>query len=201
MERVDMDRVWARAEEIHPLGVRALSLSREDTVLHLAWHMVHCRPEVPLLLAYEIGLFLRESGEALDWSYILSVARSTGAGPLLREAFGEVEERCGVRLPPRLLRALARARSRRLMERIACRVAAGSAIEGREFLALLLALRGIRPRIRFLAALLLPSPDYVRWRYGTGSRWRTALAYLQRWFGFLMEGMAGLLVTRRPGRR
>ena len=66
-----------------------------------------------------------------------------------------------------------------------------SGVDGRESLALLFALSGIRRRARYAAALLFPSPGFMAMEYGVTGPGGLARAYGRRARHLLWEGLRG----------
>ena len=70
-------------------------------------------------------------------------------------------------------------------------LASDAGVDGRESLALLFALPGLRRRARYAAALLFPSPRFMAVEYGVTGRGGLALAYGRRARHVLWEGVKG----------
>ncbi|MBI2002910.1 MAG: hypothetical protein HYS69_17315 [candidate division NC10 bacterium] len=66
-------------------------------------------------------------------------------------------------------------------------------MDGKESLAVLFTLKGIRAKLKYALALLFPSPEFMRLEYGLTSGTQVGPAYLRR-FRFLMwEGCKGIV--------
>src|SRR5439155_357127 len=117
----------------------------------------------------------RRPGFAREFSYTLELARDAHGGVV-------VEPHWTLAYPP-FADALD-------MERVWARCRRGR-VDGRESLALLFALPGLRRRARYAAALLFPSPRFMAVEYGVTGRGGLALAYGRRARHVLWEGVKG----------
>ena len=73
------------------------------------------------------------------------------------------------------------------------RLLSGSAVDGKESLAALLALPGLRARLRYATALLFPSPGFMALEYGLTGRRQLGAAYVRRAGYFTWQGLKGMV--------
>jgi hypothetical protein len=186
-EALDMARVWARCRPGRVAGAPALLLAPESVLLNLCLHLVHKAPDVPLLWLLDIDRLVRSHAAALDWDELVALARGAGVASQVAGALRSVAARLGTPLPARVLDALDAAGSATLDPLLA----ADAGVDGRESLALLFALPGLRRRARYATALLFPSARFMALEYGVAGRRALALAYGRRARHVLWEGVKG----------
>jgi hypothetical protein len=199
-ERIDMEALWKRCARGQVVGVEAWRLSREDLFLHLCFHLIHRREDAPLLWFYELDRLLRQDGKTFDWAHVVEVARQSGQAVLLAEVLGGLKDLFNSPIP---VSQPGRSAARSMEQRMAGLLAGDSRADGRESLALFFTIKGLKAKLRYLCALLFPSPEFMRLHYGLSARRRLGLRYLARIARFAWEGLkglAGLLVSTRPTR-
>jgi hypothetical protein len=93
--------VWARARPVELRGSTLRTLSREDTLLHLAIH----RTRAPLRLrsVCDIAELLRRESSELDWDAVQTRAETIGARTALYCVLSLSERLLGAPLPPGVL--------------------------------------------------------------------------------------------------
>jgi hypothetical protein len=208
--RLDMDAVWERCVRGRVLGMETWLLSREDMVLNLCLHLIHRGESAPLLWFYELDRLLRHPHDALNWEGMLRIAEGSGLEGLLLEGLGYVKNLFASPIPDevfdRPLKAVPRNRlpsnGAWLERRLVGLLAGESRADGRESLALLFVIKGVRAKLRYALALLFPSAEFMRLQYGASSTSRIGFRYLGRtaylaWEGF--KGILCLLALRRSG--
>ena len=201
-----MEPVWARARRQHWAGIDTWILSHEDLLLHLCLHLHHKGQQAPLLWFYELAAVIRRHGATLDWNIFMNqvqLMEQTGAVAdvlkLLKGAF------CST-IPDPVVRQLTEQRQNHSglpSSIIRHHILARSSLSGREELALLCSLPTVRQQLRYLSALLFPSPRYMTQRYGASTRMRLIGFYLARFFHLGTAGLRcaaawiGFIVTTR----
>ena len=186
-DALDMERVWARCRPGRVVGEPARLLAPEATLLNLCLHLVHKAPDVPLLWRLDIHRLLRRDAGAIDWDELLALTRGAGVERQVAAALRSVAALLATPLPPRVLHALDAAGPAALDPLLA----PDAGVDGRESLALLFALPGLRRRARYATALLFPSPRFMAVEYGVTGRGGLALAYGRRARHVLWEGLKG----------
>ncbi len=186
-DALDMDRVWARCRPGRVVGEPALLLAPEAVLLNLCLHLTHKAPDVPLLWLLDIDRAVRRHAGALDWDELLALARGAGVERQVAGALRAVAARLATPLPPAVLDALEAAG----LSPLDPLLAPDAGVDGRESLATLFALRGVRRRARYAAALLFPSARFMAVEYGVTGRRALALAYGRRARHVLWEGVKG----------
>jgi len=176
-------------------GVQALTLSPEDQLLYLAAHLwlQHPGDNSRLIWYYDLHLLVEQCGNELDWSVIrerrLPRAWTLGLYRTLRGT----QERLGTRLPEWWMEALHR------QDQVAGSPAEGAGRVEREPLVWVweaLGELGWKLRLRLVLHLLLPHPNYMRWRYHPSPSWLWPVCYPLRWWLLLRDGL-----VRRKERR
>lgn len=200
VDRIDMDDVWERCVRGRVVGVETWLLGREELLLHLCLHLAHRDGTAPLLWFYEVDRLLRQEGEAFDWSRFLSVAQAAGLEFLLSGVLGKVKLLFATPIPDLVLDRLVLEPPRSADGRLARLLAGASGVDGKESLAVLFTLQGLRAKLRYALALLFPSAEFMRIKYGLTGGSRLGLAYYRRFCRFSWEGLKGavtLLGLRR----
>jgi hypothetical protein len=199
-DRIDMEAVFLRCVRGHVLGVESRLLGREDLLLHLCFHLIHRKDDAPMLWFYELDRLIRQAGLSLDWSQMVGVASKAGQDLFLLEALRQVNCLFRTPIPERVLAGPAttavmdsvRSGGHTIEHRVLELLAGSSNADGRESLALFFALTGFRTKVRYAAALLVPSSEFMRLHYGLSSRWQVGVHYLTRIMYVVWEGLKGL---------
>jgi hypothetical protein len=186
-DALDMDRVWARCRAGRVVGEATLLLAPEATLLNLCLHLVHKAPDVPLLWLLDVDRLARREADSIDWDELLALARGARVERQVAAGLRCVAGTLDTPLPLRVLQTLEAARPTPL-DRL---LGPEAGVDGRESLALLFALRGVRRRARYAARLLFPSPGFMTAEYGVSGRGPLALAYGRRARHMLWEGLKG----------
>jgi len=186
-DALDMDRVWARCRPGRVVGEPALLLSSESLLLNLCLHLIHKAPDVPLLWLLDVDRLIRREAGAIDWDELLALTRSAGVERQVGAALRSVVDLLGTPVASRVLAALDGTRPAAL-DRL---LVPEGGVDGRESLALLFALSGVRRRARYAAALLFPSPGFMTMEYGVTGPAGLALAYSRRARHLLWQGLRG----------
>lgn len=194
-QRFLMEAVWQRCRRGTVCGVDAPLLADEDLLVHLCLHWLHHRRSAPLLWAYELDRLVRRT--PLEWSIILDAAQASGTGPLLQAALDDVRNLFGTPLPATVLEQLDPAGGAAHDRLVVSWLTEQREVEGPERVAVLLSLRGWKPKCRYVLSYLFPSVEFIRVQYGVAS-WRgIAKAYGVRFVRGLWLGVKGLLAWRR----
>ncbi len=178
-----MGPVWARTERRRILEMETATLCHADLLVHLCLHLLHKATRAPLLWYYELDRLIRLGEEALSWEVVIAQARETDQAGLIAEVLATVVRRFDSPVSEAILKALLEpsaetaARPPRPMSEQMLRQ---SSLYGREEFAVLCSLRGLRPKARYAAALLFPSPSYMARRYGLSGFRTLPLAYFLR---------------------
>jgi hypothetical protein len=187
VDALDMARVWARCRPGRVTGQSALLLASEALLLNLCLHLVHKAPHVPLLWLLDVDRLVRREAGTIDWDELCMLARGARVGRQAALALHAVATVLGTPVPPAAMEALGGAAGGPLD----LLLGPGVAVDGRESLALLFALRGVRKRARYAAALLVPSPAFMAVEYGVSGRGALARAYGRRARHLVWEGLKG----------
>ncbi len=181
----DMAPIWDRASQHVCLDVDAWTLDHTDLVLHLCLHLAHKRTMAPFLWWAELDHGARQA--AVDWDRLGRQASDSGQGPLVADVLRTLRHICATPLPKSALD------SRQGAPRsVTDRVLTDSTLIGREQFATLLSLPGFRLKARYALGLLLPSPSFMRQRYGISRPAALCLYYPIRVAHLLWEGLKGI---------
>ena len=194
VDALDMDRVWARCRPGRVVGEPALLLAPEAVLLNLCLHLVHKAPDVPLLWVLDVDRLVRRGAASIDWDELLALARGARVERQVAAALRAVVNQLATPLPVRVLSALDAAGGAAL-DRL---LVPDAGVDGRESLAVLFALSGVRRRARYAAALLFPSRGFMAMEYGVTGPGALAVAYTRRARHLLWEGLKGTARLLRP---
>ena len=188
VDAVDLERVWSRARRARVAGVQTLALGPEATLLNLCLHVLHKAPAVPALWIYDLDRLVRREGAALDWPEFVALAGASRLAPLVASTLRRATALFESPVPGEVLAELERATMSPL-----ARLLSGSGVDGKESLAALLALPGLRARFRYATALLFPSPGFMTLEYGLTRRRQLGAAYVRRAGYFTWQGLKGMV--------
>lgn len=199
-DRVDMEEVWGRCVRGRVVGVEAWVLGREELLLHLCLHLAHRGETAPLLWVYELDRLVRQEREALDWSRCLALARGAGVESLLAESLETARTLFASPVPAEVFEELARRPRGAVAGRMARLLGGASRVDGKESLAVLFTVKGLRAKLRYALALLFPCPAFMRIEYGLTHGRQLGLAYCRRLCRLAREGLKGVatLLFQRP---
>lgn len=192
VDRVDMAEVWRRCGRARVVGVETWALGGEELLLHLCLHVTHRDGTAPLLWLYDIDRLVRRDAERLDWVRLVSLARAARLEYPLGRVLGEVRSLFATPIPDRAVE-LGAEPARTFEGRLVRLLAGGANVDGKESLAVLLAIRGWRARARYALALLFPSAEFMRIHYSLTCRRQLGFAYLRRVCSLSLGGLRGLL--------
>jgi len=176
---VDYAAVWRQAVSTRIAGQPTRVLGAEDWVLHQAAHAVLKHRRVTLLDLVDIDRLVAHLGTVLDWERLFETARAYRWTPAIAEVLGEAARALGTPVPTSLLEK-ARENPLPLIER---RLLAWWLDPGRperhHIVPDWLTLPSVGARVRFLRGYLVPSRDYLRGCFTTGSGGWSPRAYLR----------------------
>jgi len=173
---VDAERLFAEQRTFAVGGQMIRCLSPEHRLIHACMHAI-LGAHPPLLLALRDAAQLERAG-GIDPEVLARDARAWRVESVLARAAEELRNRLGIEAGS-LLRAFDAAKPGRA-ERKAVRayLEAGHA-GGRTSSGMIRALPGIRQKLAYLGAIVLPDEEFLAHHTGaSGSRWRT---YPRRW--------------------
>jgi hypothetical protein len=198
-DRIDMAKVWQRRRRGRVAGLDVSLLSPADFLLHLCFHLVHKGEDAPLLWWYELHHLIRQEATSLDWPEVVLVAHQSGQRLMVAGVLRRLRELFDSRVPDSVLTLLAEtqpagcpALPQPVLEGRVVRLLTRSRVDGRETLAQLLTIKGVRARLRFAGALLFPSAAFMRVHYGLSSRSELAGWYVKRALVLIRDGAKGL---------
>ncbi len=173
---------WFR-QSARPFSIGAASacgFGPEAQLLHLAMHMILHHRTVTWMGMQDVAEIIHHYHGTLDWQQILARARQYELLLPVRRVFLATSRTLHPPIPPSFLVKLqALAPSPREIRLNAWLTASPSV--ARRFLIDLAGIPRWRQRWRFAWQHLLPSPSYMRQRYGLRSPWLIPLLYPYRW--------------------
>jgi hypothetical protein len=139
---------------------------------------------------YDLDRLVRAYSGYLDWDELLSQARIFEWGSALHAALLKTTAFFQTPIPEKVLSSLEKV-SDRNQSLIAIKQTR-PATHIIEEMQKVLSLKG-NARFRLLLALTVPSPAYMRWRYGLKSTWAVPVYYMIRWWNILTDGIRSLI--------
>jgi len=200
---VPVDWFW---EQVVPLntasleanGLQLFMLSPTAQMLYAAAHAMlqHGGTNAPLRWFYDLDRLVRTYSDRLDWDLLVSQARIFEWGSALEAALDRTQAWFKTPIPGNVLAVLSGQvdRNRQLVARKQVRPPTHILEELQKMLSL-----NWYGRIRLLAALIAPSPAYMRWRYQLKTSWAIPAFYGLRWGGILMDGFRSLASLFKKG--
>lgn len=167
---IDMEGVWKRATQREFDGAPGWTISTPDLLIHLCAHWRHKGAHGPLLWLYELDHVIQQTPD-LDWSLIRDLARASEQWQTLRETLAELQNLFATSMPEWLLDPASQS---------APSVASHAEAGPREEWGQLVSLPDLSTKLGYVASLLWPSPDYMRWRYGASNPTALIWTYLRR---------------------
>lgn len=151
---------WADATFMKLHGASVLVPGAADMLIHLAVHAaIHGADR--LLWLYDIYRFAAENSDQLDWSLVMARARAWGVLHPLRVCLHRTESVFGSFLPANTRTALNHAHSG-VLDRLALWHAPRDEAHPLGHVAVnVVCIRGWRPRLRYLAAVLRPAREHL----------------------------------------
>jgi hypothetical protein len=206
LHAVPVDWFWTQLEPLERNSAsqkldNCLTLTPTAQLLHACAHAMleHGGQNVSLRWMYDLDRLVRVYTDRLDWPLFLSQAQAFEWSSAALAALFEVTVLFGAPVPQAVLTALA-AQPDQNTGRIAemkDRAVTRTLEEYQKFKSL----KG-KGRVKLVLGLAVPSPAYMRWRYGVKNLWTLPFWYLYRWWGILMDGIHTiflLLKSSYPG--
>ncbi len=199
---VPVDWFWSQTELIGGSSRKKfknlLMLSPVAQILFSAAHTMlqHGGRNTPLRWYYDLDQLIHFYADRMEWDLLLSQAQEFEWNSALDAALSQ-SCACFSTPIPEYVRACLSERSDRHQKLVALlklKPATHTLEERQKFLSL----NGYG-RFRFVAALLAPSPAYMRWRYQLKTSWMLPVYYFIRWGGILKDAFHTLLhFLKRP---
>ena len=181
-ERVEMDWFWETALPTTVGRAPARVLGPEAQLLHLCGHLMLQHWRSPLIWVHDVAEVLAHYRESIDWDLLLDRAQAFGLVLALREPLLRVERDWGAPIPARTMERLWRLQPSREEARVFAAVVGQQRTQTTKAVLAMQHMSNWRERLRFALVRVLPSPSYMRWRYGLRSPLLVPLAYPYRWF-------------------
>ena len=189
LDRIKMEAVWDRSVVGEIASVETRLLGPEDLMIHLCLHILHHDDSAPFLWFYELDRLIRSEPFHPDWALFLSLVHEARLEPLIYVVLNRVRAVFKTPIPGMILEGLAGVPSTPFEARLFHLLTAAPNVKGREKIAMLLSLKGLRTRIRYAVSFLFPSSHFIRAQYGVSSRWQVGLTYFKRLCYLTWEGL------------
>ncbi len=147
----------------------------------------HGYGETTLIWLYDIHRLVAQKGERIDWNLVISQAKEFKWSYAVYSALSRIQSGFDTPIPGEVLSNLkvsTEGRINRIVENWSLPVKTRTIEEGRK-----LAAMNWNDRMKLIAALLFPSPDYIYWRYKPNRSWILPFCYLIRWKDILADGI------------
>lgn len=175
--QVDHEGVWRRARRFTAGDTEALTLSPEDTLLHLALHLTLGSEFGRLIWFTDIEALVRR--HALDWDRVLDEADRWRVRTLVGYTLGVVRAAFNAPVPPVVLERLGPRPLRRTILDACVGITSPPSLRAigasRIYLAEALLMDRVRHVLTVLWTSVCPSSTWVKLHYEVTSRWRIAL--------------------------
>jgi hypothetical protein len=190
---------WSAAVTIPVADTTALALAPEALLLHLCGHLVlhHGQgADLPLLWLHDVAEVIHRHAGALDWDVVLTQARACDLVLCLQHVLPLVADGYGLTLPDGVRERLAALPASPEEQRLHAWLTADHRPPARRLWEDVASTPRWASRLRLVWSQVVPSPTYMRHRYGCPSA-LVPLAYPYRW----LLGLAGIRprVRRRAG--
>lgn len=165
-----------------------LMLTPTAQLLYAASHAIlqHGGDKTPLRWYYDLDQLIRLSGSRLDWDLLLMQAREFEWSSALWAALAQAQDYFGTPVPEMVRISLSRQTDRHesLVKKKQIRPATKILLENQKLASL-----NWHGKVRFVLALLVPSPAYMRWRYKLKNSWFLPFFYPFRWWGIIKDAL------------
>ena len=172
--------------------VSAYQFNPSAQLMHLCAHAVllHGLGDTQLIWLYDIHALVEKMGEVIDWRLVSDQAKIYNWSDAVNAALTKVQGMFDTDIPSEVLSDLEYFSDERLRALIDIKSAP---IETRmvEELYKLIGMSW-RGRIKFVSALVFPSPDFMRWRYQPSRSLTLPFFYLVRWKDIFIDGLKSL---------
>ena len=185
--KLPMTWFWETAQPLCVGDAEALMLGTEAQVLHLCAHLVLGHGGQGLRWLHDVAEVLHYYEGRLDWDVLLAKAQECDLVLPLKQALSQVVDGWAAPAPPHVLTRLNELQpspeERRVFDWLTSFDwgAEGGQTVARHFWADLVTLPGWRRRLEYAFTGLLPSPAYMRQRYGIRHSYLLPLYYLYRY--------------------
>jgi hypothetical protein len=188
---VPMDWFWSQTELMEPVSAERKikhlhMLTPTAQVLYASAHAMlqHGGRNTSLRWHYDLDRLMRVYSERIDWDLLVRQAQVFEWGSAAFAALSQTVNLFETPVPQRVLDELSEHTDRN-MTRVAT-LQDQPATHTLEEYQKLKSLNGYG-RLKLILALVVPSPAYMRWRYGVRSSWALPTFYLSRWWGILKD--------------
>jgi hypothetical protein len=188
---VPVDWFWSQTEPLvsslsKPIPGKLLMLTPTAQVLYACAHAMlqHGGRKTALRWYYDLDRLIRAYAERMDWELLLSQARVFEWGSAVSAALSQTVAFFETPIPEKVLDDLSKQsdRNTKWVEAQQNHPASHTLLEYQKLLSL-----NWYGRFRLALALAIPTPAYMRWRYGLKSSWALPVWYLYRWGGIFID--------------
>lgn len=178
---LDMAWFWQTALPVRIGETDTLILGPEAQLLHLCAHLALHHAGEGLLWRHDIAEVIHAYADRFDWDLLLAQAQAFDLVLPVQGLLAEVAEQWRAPIPDAILQRLSALQPSPAEARVNAWLTAPARPVAQRFWADLASMPGWRPRLHYALANLLPSPAYMRQRYGFRQPWLLPIYYLHRY--------------------
>ncbi len=180
----DLTEIWQRRLDIDLGGIRAAVLSPADNLLHVCGHASYSRTRCNLRWVCDAVLIVQRHPN-LDWNVVVENACSKHMAMPIRAMLEYLSREFDVQIPANVFSRLGTAATHANALDLEA-VLAGVTMGLGSRVGILWKHNSVwRLKFHILRFLLLPSPLYMQWRYGSATPGHTTLRYVYRPIRFI----------------
>ncbi len=190
---VPVDWFWGQTETLVASSKKhnfenLLMLKPEAQILYASSHAMLQQggSKTPLRWFYDGDRLIRHYKDRINWDLLLSQAKIFEWGSALNAFLEQTKNYFDTPIPDYVLNTLSKVSDphQRIVTLKQKHPDTHTLAERQTLLSL-----NLYGRFRFILALLIPSPAYMRWRYGLKSSWLLPFYYIFRWWGILKDAI------------
>jgi hypothetical protein len=187
--RIEAEGLWQRARRANIAGLDTLILSPEDSLLHACLHLLQHHRSGWFASSCDIVELIYHFKGKLDWEAFLRRVFEFRLCLPVRYSLKSVSGLFETPIPASVLEQLATYEPPRLETYVfgLFTTPREVGLAGMRVLASLLAMPGVRLKLRYLRAMLFPSREFMLSRYAVTDRGRLPWYYILRWKDSLAE--------------
>jgi hypothetical protein len=192
--RIEAEGLWQRARRVNIAGLDTLVLSPEDSLLHACLHLLQHHRSGWFASSCDIVELIYHFKGMLDWEAFLRRVFEFRLCLPVRYSLESVSGLFEAPIPASVLEQLGRYKPPRLETYVfgLFTTPGEDGQTGKRMLASLLAMPGVRLKLRYLRAILFPSREFMRRRYAVTDRGRLPWYYIPHWKGAFTETLKTL---------
>jgi hypothetical protein len=189
-----VDWFWTQTQALNNARFpNLLMLTPAAQILYASAHAMlqHGGGMAPLCWFVDLDRLIRLYAERIDWDNLLSQAKIFEWGSALDAALAQTQEYFDTPIPNYVRVELSgyKDRHKDLVELLKSKPVTHMQEERQRLISL-----NAYGRMRLLLALIIPTPAYMRWRYGLKTSWALPIYYPIRWWEIFKDGLQTLVI-------